>query len=722
MSDDFAEDNFENKFEQIKKDLPGKITRLENLLRKYDPFNVIATIALRQHVFPASNPKVPVNDQLPVVVEYITLLYLKQPYYFSAGEFIHSKEMLPDITEIMSLAEEIVYQNSLFLQDIEQFDPNDTLQNIAHSLATEEYFVRNPAIEEHHWIVFEELFTQHDGFLKNRLGFNTADARDLCECIQEFMYERFQEMKKEYTSIWTQMFNEIMAFKRKGKKPINFYPDDILKSLSSLTEIQIKTHFQQFAEQRITHFTGEKLSFNAQELSEFAGIEHLVVNNFLDAFTSKFNTIDPKFENLQVTHELKNKPIISNEGRFLCPSISLLDWAVDKLFTDTLIKGKPIFSHTRHDYILEKGMRLLLQIIPKGIPYQELKYNDGNSGEMDGLILYDNYGIFIEVKGNSITDKAKAGNRNKIKDHIDKIIDFSHQQAVRAANYFKSGNIKNYKDKKGHPVSINSEKTSRFFYVSLTLDPISNISNNIKVNNSLDLFGKGTIPWVVNLYDLMVVADFIDAPSFLIHFLIRRNEFFKADKMRMTDELDVLIYYLNDGLHFDDLNADETITHYEFQSMSSVINDYYFAKSGLIRKNIKKPAHYANFAIKSIVHNIDKLYELPNQTDFTIELLSLSTKAQKQFVEQLAMYKKRYLKDRQIHDFSLTGTYKGEIWGLTYFFALDINENHNVFHDFCRKKVVDRSADRWVGIFDAGQKDSKFVDSFSFVRRTEINV
>jgi hypothetical protein len=715
MTEDEAEagqQHINAKFEEIRNGLPGKIRQLEGLLRKYDPFNVIANISLRQHIYPATNPSIATADQLPVIVEYITLLYLKQPYYLSAGEFIHAQEMMPDIAQMMSLAEEIVFQNSLFLNDMGDFDKDDTLKHIVRSLAAEEYFVRNPAIEEHHWTVFEGLYSPYDGYLKQTFGFNSMDGRDLCGCIQEFLVERFQELKKEYTAIWSSMFNEIMLYRKKGKKPLNFYPDETLAQLSAISEKQLKDHFVGFAEMRMTHFLGERLSFTAEALAEYSGVELEVVNNFLKELSSQFNSVDSGFEAMAILHPLKDRPIIQHEDRYLCSSISLLDWAVDRLFASTLVQKKPKFAMTKHDYILEKGMELLQKMLQNGTPYQQLRYDDGNNGELDGLNIYDNYAFFVEVKGNAVSDKAKGGNLNKIKDHIDDIIDHSHQQAVRAARYFKSADSTNYKNKKGQTVSISSAGVKHIFYISLSLDPISNIANHITIDNSLNLFTEGIIPWVVNLYDLMVIADFIEGPSFFIHFLIRRSEFFKARKMKMTDELDILIYYLQDGLHYDYLENDNTIDQYEFQSQGEIINDYYFYQAGMLQRKVVKPSHYAIHAIKTIVHGIDPLHNLVGRTEFTVELLSLSTTTQKTFAENMAKYKKLFKKDGQVHDFSLTGTHQEKVWGLTYFMDNHTPENINTFHEFCWKKFVDRAAHRWVGIFDCGKDHPEFIVAY----------
>lgn len=700
-------------FEKLKQGLPGKTAELEQLMRKYDPFNVIANISLRQHIYPATNPNIANDDQLPVIVEYVTLLFLKQPYYLSAGEIINAQEMMPDIARIMQLAEEIVFQNSLFLNEREKYDPENTLQHIVRSLGTEEYFVRNPAIEEHHWEVFEGLYTPYDGYLKQRFGFTTMDGRDLCGCIQEFLTDRFQELKKEYTAIWTPMFSEIMDYRRKGKRPQNFYPDEMLARLSAITENQLKEHFIGFAEMRMMHFLGERLSFTAMELAEYSGIELPVVEKFLEALTSLFNSVDPAFERMPIIHPLKDKPIIRHEERYLCPSLALLDWAVDRIFSDVLVRNKPKFALTKHDYVLDKGMVLLQRMLVNGIPYQQLKYDDGNNGELDGLIIYDNHAFFIEVKGNAVSDKAKAGNLNKIRDHIDDIIDHSHRQAVRAAKYFRSAAVTNYKNKKNQTVSISSEGVQHIFYISLSLDPISNIANHIKADNTLELFTDGAIPWVVNLYDLMVVADFIEGPSFFIHFLMRRNRFFNAKKMKINDELDILVYYLQDGLHYDDLEKDETINHFEFQSKGQIINDYYFYKAGMSPKKAGKPSHYAIHTIKSLVQAIDPLKSLQNRTDFTTVLLSLSTKSQRSFAENLLKYKKLFRKDGQVHDFSLTGTYEGTVWGLTYFIDKDNPDNHALFQEFCRKKKIDRAAAQWVGIFDCGKNEAQFIAVYS---------
>lgn len=281
------------------------------------------------------------------------------------------------------------------------------LEHLAQTISSEELLVRNPTFESFHWDLLEELYDKYEGFFKNELGFTVKEAIRICLTIGDYIEESFLESVDRCKKSIAEMTDEIMAYKYRKKIPKNFYPPEILERFKSWPDQYIKKDFEEsmMTYQMVT--MGDTLSFTAQEIAEMEILDVVSVEKFLDRLSLNFGDINPDFSKPEIIHPLKDRPLIKHNGKYLSPSISLLDFSLDKLFYDSVNKnfkyGKKHKDH-RHAYLLEKGLGYLSETLKTDKVYKNLSYPNG---EMDGLIFCGDNILFIEAKAHKFSDRAK---------------------------------------------------------------------------------------------------------------------------------------------------------------------------------------------------------------------------------------------------------------------------------------------------------------------------
>src|SRR5690606_16150009 len=104
--------------------------------------------------------------------------------------------------------------------------------------------------------------------------------------------------------------------------------------------------------------------------------------------------------------------------------------------------------------------------------------------------------------------------------------------------FIEDTEIASFYTKNGDNYSICRADYEEVVIVSLTLEPIGNLSMLIKATNEIGFFKDGNFPWIISLYDLVVIADLIENPLLFIHYIRRRENFLRNPILSTTDELD----------------------------------------------------------------------------------------------------------------------------------------------------------------------------------------
>ena len=699
------------------------IDELEKLIKQYGSFNVIANSNVDNLMHDARNYQDDSPSKSSTVPEYISLLCLKYPYSEGINEYIKSPdEILLDFKKINDLAIGIL-RKSHFLHlgkfDNDRIGAEAQLNDIARTFSSEELSVRGQTFEDHHWDYLEDIYTEYNLFYEKQIGFNISDAISLCIGISDFVVKEFQKSIANYETNYKRAYKEIIDYKYRKIIPNTFYPKEILEDIAKHRDEEIKQHFQisYYTHQRVT--LGHSICFTAQQLANFTETDIHRVEKFLDALSISFESIPVGFSLPEVIHPLKKSPLIKHRNKYIVSSIELLDYSVDILFEEEAKKINKFYikyKKRKHDFLTSKGIEYISAILKTQQFYSHLKYEvDNQIFESDGIILFDNCVFLIEAKSKKISDRAKKGYIDKLADHIEEIVNESHEQAVRTYKYLSNNSNAKFLNSEKKEVVINGAKYNKAFFISLTDEPISAISCNIKISNSLKLFSEETFPWLVSLYDLRVVSEHMESPTYFIHFLERRKAFFKKEKFMIVDELDILGNYLNNSLNFEHINFSEA-TDILLPSYLNDFNNFYFSEAGVRKKRFPKMKHYTIAGVKDFVRKIE-LSNLPYRTEVTTQLLNFSKKKQDEFLDYLKLMRKRFSKDRANHDFALGGKNEKGEWILSYFLSPDTDLYNDLFDQYLECKLKQPNPNRLIAIRDTGVKEMK-IKEIIFIHKT----
>jgi len=698
------------RLKKIPEEIEQHIRDLEAKLAYYDPFNVLANVIVNNQFQFVKKPKKDSEGKSPAIQEYLALVCLKSPYRLPIGELTRANQVIDDFVEINRLAELIVQKHSvlnygrykLFKEDGTVSD----LDQVAQALSGEELLVRNTTFESFHWDQLEELYRPYDAYFKQRLGFTVDEGIRICETVGDYMTEGSTESLRRLQKSAKQMADEVLAYKHRNKRPQNFYPDEYLETYKKWEDRNIRDHFWDAMATYEMTVLGHMLSFTVKDIVDMEGLDDKTVQSFLQHLSIGFGEIKPDFTQPEIMHPLKNRPILRHEDHYLCSSLFLLDYALDRLFADVLNKDSKKaakYQQHRHDYLLEKGVTMIADTLRTKEVYKNLNYP---GGELDGMIFCDTNVFYVEAKGHLITDRAKKGFLDRIENHINDVIKHSHEQGLRTHDYFFGKKDVVFTDKNGRKVVLDGTRFKNFYFISLALEDVSAFSCNLKVNNSLELFDKGTFPWIVNLYDLRVVCEHMEGPAYFIQYLNRRREFFKYNKFKIDDELDILGYYLQRNLRFDDLIEQyyDKVGAIKLESFLDHFNHYYHYKDGKVDKPVQKMKHYTVQPIKTFVAAVQDC-GYPACVDAAVQLLEFGSATKKLLLQYLRTVKKRVNKDGEIHDFRVGGDdTDGRTWMLSYVVASDTPKGLEIFWRFVADKNREDPSHSYIAILDTSYK------------------
>ncbi|MCJ7508989.1 MAG: hypothetical protein MUO85_09740, partial [candidate division Zixibacteria bacterium] len=105
------------------------------------------------------------------------------------------------------------------------------------------------------------------------------------------------------------------------------------------------------------------------------------------------------------THPLKQYPLIKHEGRYLCPSPALLDWAIQPALENSLKNAAGNvwnrYENHRHNYLLAKSINLMKSIMPDAtfelnLEYERKEGKTTQASELDVLGQFDSVLFLME--------------------------------------------------------------------------------------------------------------------------------------------------------------------------------------------------------------------------------------------------------------------------------------------------------------------------------------
>lgn len=688
---------------------------LNRLISTFDPVKLLSQIHLTYLLVPENEFHGEDSDQERWLrnLEFLSGLCLSHSYPRTTKKLVDGSG-LEEVEKALDRYFKSIETDFLTSGSLVEKEEDKEIESILKHSKLFSFYVRGESYQHQLRDIFVSIYSAHDKWFKDKLGFTIDQALHLAESIISEYNDRVNSERE-------------LSLK-KAKKYIKSHPQ------SNLSSEDQKKYLTQVG---CYYFFGESdriLSFTLKQFIKFSGYPENVCRSFLTRLSQKFEYRNPKFPNTFKKaksapwdyNTLYEKPIISYQGKYYVPLPSLFYEVLYHTFYYDLI-GDDQYWNSGGSKIYANALELktaeyLERIFPKASIFINPEYPNGQE-LCDVLVLYDRYVLVLQDKTKRMQHESLLGKSiEKIKDDIAKGIKSAFDQAIKAKSYLESGKPVKVKVKNGN-IIIDSRQISNIYPISVTLDSYQNFTTRFANTNSiLKVFDENKYPWSVSLSNLGTITEIIDSPYQFLHYIQRRFTIEKTTFQLMADEIDLLGLYLSRGIYFEDGEFDK-YTNASFSGFSDEIDKYLFEKheTSLIPS---KPSQKSPPGFDEFLSAVSKL-NTPYRTDCAIRLLDLGYKGRENFIKSVESLKERVLSGKNLESFSFVLNERP----LGYcFIGMDADNNreklYKQLYSFAVMKKYTTKCKEWVA-FGWDKHGGQLVDialffSFDWVKDKEI--
>jgi hypothetical protein len=249
-------------------------------------------------------------------------------------------------------------------------------------------------------------------------------------------------------------------------------------------------------------------------LAERTGVPRRQLAGLVASLTTPLGS-QPSLRSLSDANSLRRRPIVGLPGGrclWVRPGDFIhgaLDWAADACQTDpNLIKR---FDQQRQHACERLAYETLASVFGSGRVHANPTYPAGKQRpDIDVLVALPRAGMVMEAKGGRFTDPARRGAPERVKTKSREFVGKALAQNARSITYLQSG-AGDLRDRQRRPLAL--PQAGHVVSVIVTLDRVDPFATHLPDG------GKRASPppehgtWLVNLADLLLVADVLRHPA-----------------------------------------------------------------------------------------------------------------------------------------------------------------------------------------------------------------
>lgn len=165
--------------------------------------------------------------------------------------------------------------------------------------------------------------------------------------------------------------------------------------------------------------------------------------------------------------------------------------------------------------------------------------------ESDGLLTVDDVAIVLEAKSGALSDKARAGNRARLRSDLANLVTSAAEQAARVRTRILTDRELRLRD----GTTIDLRGVREIYTLAVTLEDLAGIATVTDDLVQAGLLPSDFLPWVVSIHDLRIIGELVDRPAEMLLYLRRRTLPELTKTFLATDELDLFLHMFNAGLY-----------------------------------------------------------------------------------------------------------------------------------------------------------------------------
>lgn len=670
-------------------DIETKFSNLIELIKQFDPVKVLSQLTLTYLFAPEDQIFDESSDTIkwPRYIEFLAGYFLIHEYPKNVKGNVNGG----DLEQIEKLLDEYFDGISVFLSTSVSANKSDKEMEIINFAKIHSLFTRGESYPYQLYEVAENLYSQHDEWFVEKLGFSIANAISISESITNEYNRRINEGKHHCLEIAKECINESI-----NKGEANEENRDKLETgLGSL------------------YYFGNSdsiLSFSLDELAQFSGFSKGECRKYLERLSQKFGYINASHPNTFSDpstapwdyNTLYERPIVRHDDKYFVPIPSLFNEVLLHTFYYDLIADNGYWKSEGGkkygNWLEKKTAEFLSRVFPKSEVILNPLYPTKEEKELcDVLVLHDRTVLIVECKIKKLRYESKIGKDfNSIKEDLTKGVKESFEQAKKTHDYLFSTQFPKIRMLDGE-LQVDSTQISNMILISVTLGNYQNLTTRLaNINPTLNLFSDNQYPWAISIFDLGVITELIEYPSMLIHYAKHRLAVEGTQFQLLADERDLLGFYFSQGSFFET----EYFKNIKALSLSGCSDeiDQYFSEKYEYGNNPQKPKQKMPAGFEEYLKAIEKL-ESPYKTDCAIRLLDISYQERERIVCTAEQTKEKTKSGGGRHSFSTV--LNNNALGFSFISMDSNNDLDDLFkevYSFAVMKKYTTKCREWVGL------------------------
>lgn len=636
---------------QLKREIDAKVRRIETIVQSYDPFLLLLTVSIENCIGPADKWHKGTSETNICYAEYTQSLILAQDKLTFGQE--PPKEV---VSEFKSLIKSLFHDMWMYYGSEMAEDDADKDKGYLRFLAILQYlFVRGDSVPQHHTDLMKDLFSPHDSFFKNHYGFSASEILSAEAEIERQLEQDFNRYAELQTGAG-EMLGKFTDFVQSYKGDTSTGFDEILKAFLAVPGVS--SHQRSLKDLRAS-IRDQPFSIEPNKVLPADMLRQLSATFGDNRNFSTFQKAPGWPTNDSVVH---SRPLIEHLGTYYCFVPQLLFYNIGRILEQWIQeKDKSYFETTYQDlrgkHLETKALEYLGKILPGARKFGRLYYRVKEEGiekrvETDGLILYDRNLIAIETKAASLHVAARRGGLKKMEKDCREILEGAYWQARRTLNYIRETDEPKFEYENGEEALVinNKEDFADLWMINVSAENLGHLAAQLNSLRALNVMEVSEWPWSVFVNDLRVIAELIEFPSEFFHFLQKRIRLNEFPQFSSSDELEIFMFYLHRGLHFDE----EKLTKLDMFLPTGFTEDldrYYNYLLGIGRE-ASKPSLNISEPLKDFIMAVEgtgKAY----RTNIVNTLLNFDGPGQEDTIEKLVELAERCRERREFDDFSV---------------------------------------------------------------------
>lgn len=313
---------------------------------------------------------------------------------------------------------------------------------------------------------------------------------------------------------------------------------------------------------------------------------------------------------------------------------------------------RPRFEKSRGEFVEKKVQEYVRRIFPEHMVLMNPAYPNG--GEFsDVAVLHDGKILIFQCKAKGLTRNARIGEDfSRLRSDMQAAIRDAFDQALRAREYIRSsptpslrvGNVE---------MRIDGRMITDIYLINVTLMPFLTFATRFEnIEEALGLFPEKEYPFSTALGDLDIITQLLNSPAAFLHCVNRRLALERTPFGIDADEMDLLGFYLSQGMYFDVADFAKTTNLY-LNGFSDEIDEYVYRKYDA-HEGVLPPTTPVLAGFSELIAGIESLSNM-HRTDVAVALLDMGGPARKKVVELIEKTKAATRLDRAGHSFSIGG-------------------------------------------------------------------